>query len=67
LAQLLHESALPNTLLALSKSDEVQARYLSNTQAAVAAGVFGAPTYVVDAELFWGQDRLDFLDRHLAA
>ena len=67
LAQLLHESALPNTLLALSNSDEVQARYLSNTQAAVAAGVFGAPTYVVDAELFWGQDRLDFLDRHLAA
>jgi 2-hydroxychromene-2-carboxylate isomerase len=28
--------------------------------------VFGAPTYVVDNELFWGQDRLEFLDRALA-
>jgi len=27
--------------------------------------VFGAPTYVVDGELFWGQDRLDFVDRKL--
>ncbi len=29
-------------------------------------GVFGAPTYVLDGERFWGQDRLDFLDRALA-
>jgi carboxymethylenebutenolidase len=29
--------------------------------------VFGAPSYVVDGELFWGQDRLDFLERRLAA
>jgi len=28
--------------------------------------VFGAPTYVVAGELFWGQDRLDFLDRKMA-
>jgi 2-hydroxychromene-2-carboxylate isomerase len=27
--------------------------------------VFGAPTYVVDGELFWGQDRLDFVERTL--
>jgi len=27
--------------------------------------VFGAPTYVVDGELFWGQDRLDFVARKL--
>jgi 2-hydroxychromene-2-carboxylate isomerase len=27
--------------------------------------VFGAPTYVIDGELFWGQDRLDFVDRAL--
>ena len=37
-----------------------------DTQAALARGVFGAPTYVVDGEIFWGQDRLDFLDRRLA-
>ena len=29
------------------------------------AGVFGAPTYVIDGELFWGQDRLDFVARKL--
>ena len=33
---------------------------------ALAKGVFGAPAYVYRDELFWGQDRLDFLDRALA-
>ena len=28
-------------------------------------GVFGAPTFVLNGELFWGQDRLDFVDRAL--
>ena len=37
-----------------------------NTQEAVTRQVFGAPTYVLRGELFWGQDRLDFLDRALA-
>jgi len=37
------------------------------TEAALAKGVFGAPTYVLGDELFWGQDRLDFLDQALAA
>ena len=36
------------------------------TQEAIARGVFGAPTYIVGEEMFWGQDRLDFLDRKLA-
>lgn len=40
--------------------------YERNTQAALDAGVFGAPTYVVGEELFWGQDRLPHLDAHLA-
>lgn len=30
-------------------------------------GIFGTPTYVVDGELFWGQDRLDFVDRALVS
>src|SRR5436190_3991335 len=42
-----------------------KAAYESNTQDAVARQVFGAPTYVYRDELFWGQDRLDFLDRAL--
>ncbi len=41
--------------------------YERNTEAALAAGVFGAPTYVVGEEVFWGQDRLPHLDAHLAA
>ena len=45
----------------------VQARYETDTQRAIEAGVFGAPTYVVDGEMFWGQDRLDFLQRRLHA
>lgn len=40
--------------------------YTRNLDEAVAAGVFGAPFYVVGTERFWGQDRLDFLDAHLA-
>ena len=40
--------------------------YAGFTREAMDAQVFGAPTYVYRDELFWGQDRLDFLDRALA-
>ncbi|MGE0726002.1 MAG: 2-hydroxychromene-2-carboxylate isomerase [Alphaproteobacteria bacterium] len=43
------------------------AEYDADTAAALKRGVFGAPTYVIDDELFWGQDRLDFVARKLAA
>ena len=45
---------------------EAVEEYERNTQDAINALVFGAPTYVVDGELFWGQDRLIYLDAHLA-
>lgn len=67
LAELLAENALAASLLAESNAPEVAARYEANTQRAIAAGVFGAPSYVVDGEIFWGQDRLDFLERRLRA
>ena len=41
-------------------------RYKALTDEAIERKVFGAPTYVYRDELFWGQDRLDFLDRALA-
>lgn len=42
-------------------------QYARNLEDAVAAGAFGAPFYIVDgSERFWGQDRIDDLDRHLA-
>jgi 2-hydroxychromene-2-carboxylate isomerase len=34
---------------------------------AIDAGVFGAPSYVVNGEIFWGQDRLDFVERVIEA
>ncbi len=44
----------------------VQAAYQGYTAAAIKRGVFGVPTYVYQDELFWGQDRLDLLDRTMA-
>jgi len=40
--------------------------FAANNEEAVRRGVFGVPTWAVGEEIFWGQDRLDFLDRHLA-
>ena len=44
----------------------VQEQFDKNTDDAIAANVFGAPWYIVDGEGFWGQDRLDFVERALA-
>ena len=49
----------------LAKSEKVSKIYKDNTEEAVAKNVFGAPTYIYNNELFWGQDRLDFLERAL--
>jgi 2-hydroxychromene-2-carboxylate isomerase len=67
LAQLLDEQGLSADRLAQSRSPEVQQRYEANTQQAIDAAVFGAPSYVVDGEMFWGQDRLEFVAQKLAA
>ncbi|MEN3237350.1 2-hydroxychromene-2-carboxylate isomerase [Methylobacterium ajmalii] len=53
-------------LVAAEGSEAVQAQYRRNGEEAEALGVFGSPTLVLDGELFWGQDRLGFLDRALA-
>ena len=66
LAELLAEAKLPAERLQASNEPEVQARYEQSTQQAIAAGVFGSPSYVIDGEVFWGQDRLDFVERRLA-
>ncbi len=44
-----------------------KAKFAETTQEAIDRQVFGAPTYVYRGELFWGQDRLEFLDRAFAA
>lgn len=48
-----------------SLSQAVQERYEAYTQEAIDIQVFGAPSYVIDGEIFWGQDRLDFVERAL--
>ena len=53
-------------LLEAATVPAVQAEYQANTEAAIGAGVFGVPTFVIGEELFWGQDRLDFLAEALA-
>ncbi len=47
-------------------SEELGEMHDANTCAGLAKGIFGAPSYVLDGELFWGQDRLEFLERALA-
>jgi 2-hydroxychromene-2-carboxylate isomerase len=60
------ENELPGEeLAAAEQSAPVQALYKSYSEEAERLGVFGAPTYVLEGERFWGQDRLAFLDRAL--
>ena len=65
LEQLLAECGLPAQRLAQSKGADIQQQYEANTAKAIETGVFGAPSYVVDGEIFWGQDRLEFVEQAL--
>ena len=64
IAQSLHLDAA--ALHERAASHDIAVRYKALTDEAIERKVFGAPTYVYRDELFWGQDRLDFLDRALA-
>ena len=48
------------------ESDEIRAGLAEVTERAMAEGVFGAPTFVIDGEIYWGKDRLEFIEAHLA-
>jgi len=49
----------------LGQSEAIQTRRASSYETAKAAGVFGLPTFLYEGELYWGQDSLPFLERHL--
>jgi 2-hydroxychromene-2-carboxylate isomerase len=49
-----------------ANAPDIATRFDVLTQEAIDRGVFGAPTYFAGGAMFWGQDRLDFLDRELA-
>jgi 2-hydroxychromene-2-carboxylate isomerase len=57
----------PKALIAEAMSEASQAELMRNCTEAIIRGVIGAPTYFVDEEPFYGQDRLDYVERALAA
>ncbi|WP_395823407.1 2-hydroxychromene-2-carboxylate isomerase [Collimonas sp.] len=54
------------SLLKSAETASVQSEFERFTEEAISANVFGAPWYVIDGEGFWGQDRLDFVERAFA-
>ena len=52
-------------LVARAQDDDMKAELRRRTDAALARGIFGAPTFFVDGAMYWGQDRLDFVARAL--
>ena len=60
--RLADEAGLPGAkIVAHATSDEIGAIYDQNRQDAIEAGVFGSPAWVLDGEVFWGQDRIELL------
>ena len=67
LAACADSAGLPGTALMAQLGDPaLTVRFDAYTDQAIAHQVFGAPTFIVDGELFWGQDRLDFVERVLS-
>jgi len=52
-------------LFELMEDDQIRAELRAVTERAIQRGVFGAPTFLVGDEMFWGKDRLDFVERSL--
>lgn len=68
IAGLADEAGFPGAkLVEQSGSEAITAVYEKNRDEAIAAGVFGSPAYVLDGEVFWGQDRLELLADALAS
>lgn len=54
-----HLAVAPEPVMARAQSEEIKARLRAETDAAQRLGIFGAPTFVIGNELFWGNDRLE--------
>lgn len=66
LAEVLEAAGIaPALFLELTKDDKVKSKLKKDSEEAVSRGVFGAPTFFVGEEMFWGQDRLHFVERAL--
>ena len=66
LAAMLEVLKLPVRRIDDAHSQAAHERYEADSRRAIEAGVFGVPSYVIEGEVFWGQDRLDFVERRLA-
>lgn len=56
-----------DSVIKASETPGIAEKRDSYTKYAIDQGVFGAPSFVIEREIFWGQDRLDFVERKLAA
>lgn len=56
-----------DAVLKAADSPDIATKREAYTKHAIEQGVFGAPSFVIDGEIFWGQDRLDFVDAKLAS
>jgi 2-hydroxychromene-2-carboxylate isomerase len=54
-------------ILQTASKEEASKALEENTQRAIDADVFGVPSYVIEGEVYWGQDRLNFLEDHLSS
>ena len=54
------------TLMASAQQEKTARMLAAHTEEAISRGVFGLPSYVTAHDLFWGQDRLEFLESSLA-
>jgi len=62
--EIANELGLEGNLL-FEKSQTLVAEYGSLADEAISKGIFGAPSYVIDGEIFWGQDRMEFVEEKL--
>ena len=53
-------------VLSFAKSEECKSVMQKHNKFAIDKNVFGAPTFIIDDQIYWGQDRLDFVERHLS-
>jgi 2-hydroxychromene-2-carboxylate isomerase len=68
LQSVLDEAGLDGAdLIARAQTHDVKVRLAANTEAAVARGVFGVPTFFVGEEMFFGKERLDQVEALLSA
>ena len=49
----------PDKIINLAQADEIEQKYLKNTELAKNKGIFGSPSFIVENEVFWGDDRCD--------